>query len=44
MGTEFFVVENLSMDVQVLEPKKRGLPLLLGGELDKRVQQYIKSL
>ena len=31
------------MDIQVLE-LKRGKPLLLGEELDKRVQEYIKSL
>ena len=35
---------NKSMDVEALESKKRGRPLLLGTELDSRVQEYVKAL
>ena len=34
---------NKSMDVEALESKKRGRPLLLGTELDSRVQEYVKT-
>jgi transposase-like protein len=35
---------NKSMEISALESKKRGRPLLLGEELDKRVQLYVSSL
>ena len=36
--------DNKSMDIKALESMRRGRPLLLGNELDKRLQEYIKSL
>ena len=36
--------ENKDMEITALESKKRGRPLLLGDELDKRVQLYVSSL
>ena len=32
------------MDIKALESMRRGQPLLVGNELDKRLQEYIKSL
>ena len=32
------------LEVKELPPKKRGRPLLLGAELDARVQLYIKEM